>query len=327
MTLAEPWMLVGLVIPAAVAAAYLATLRRRGRDVVRFTGVDLLDKLVPHRPARLRHVPVALLVAALALLAVAAAGPIGETKVPRSKAVVMLVIDTSLSMQAVDVTPSRLAAAKEAAGAFVRDLPATTNVGLVSFAAAAAVLQSPTMNRDAVVNTIHALDLAEGTATGDAISIALQSIDGFTASLDLEGGNDRPSAQIVLLSDGGQTVPGRDMTDPRGALTAADKAIERGVPVHTISFGTGVGAVRINGRTEKVPVDDDAMRRIAERTHGEFRKAETGQQLGDVYRALQDQIGFERRQADVSRPWFLAGALLVVAAIAVAMATGRRIPA
>ena len=168
---------------AALAVAYLVLLRRRRRDTMAFTNLELLDRIAPKRPGWYRHLPAAALLVALTLLTVALAGPQADARVPRNRATVVLVIDVSLSMQATDVAPSRLAAAQAAAKSFADQLTPGVNLGLVSFAGTAAVLVSPTTDREPIKRAVDGLQLAESTATGEAIFAALQSIDTFSQAV------------------------------------------------------------------------------------------------------------------------------------------------
>ncbi|MFC5994467.1 VWA domain-containing protein, partial [Pseudonocardia hispaniensis] len=303
MTFAHPWWLLGLVVVAALFVGYLLLLRRRRRDVVRFTNLELLDAVAPKRPGRHRHLPAAALIAALAVLTVALAGPQAEAKVPRNRATVMLVIDVSLSMKATDVQPSRLAAAQAAAKAFADQLTPGINLGLVSFAGTAAVLVSPTTDREAVKRAVDGLKLAESTATGEAIFAAMQSVESFSRSIASAGGDGEsggpPPARIVLMSDGKQTVPGPDgENEPRGAFTAAKEAAEAKVPISTISFGTAYGTIEIEGGRTRVAVDDASMREIAQLSGGQFFTAASESELRQVYAELGQQIGYEVRRVD-----------------------------
>ncbi len=326
---AEPWWLLGLLVVAALVAGYVVLLRRRRRDVVRFTNLELLESVAPKRPGWYRHVPAAALLIALTLLTVALAGPQAQARVPRNRATVVLVIDVSLSMQATDVAPTRLAAAQAAAKSFADQLTPGVNLGLVSFAGTASVLVSPTADREPVKRAVDGLRLAQSTATGEAIFAALQAIQTFSQSIDGAGSGDGPPpTRGVLMSDGGQTVPGGpDAEDrPRGAYTAARAAGAAKIPVSTISFGTDYGSIELDGKQQPVAVDDDAMRQIAELSGGQFFTAASEDELKQVYAQLGEQIGYETRRVDASRPWLLAGALVLVVGLASGIVLGRRLP-
>ena len=159
------------------------------------------------------------------------AGPTHDVRIPRNRAVVMLVIDVSQSMRATDVSPSRMAAAQEAAKQFVDQLTPGINLGLISYAGTATVLVSPTTNRDATKNAIDKLQVADRTATGEGIFTALQAIS--TVGAVIGGGDTPPPAKIVLMSDGKETVPSNP-DNPKGAYTAARTAKDQGVPISTV---------------------------------------------------------------------------------------------
>jgi Ca-activated chloride channel homolog len=325
----HPWWLLLFVVVAALAAGYVLLLRRRRRDTVRFTNLALLDRVAPKRPGWYRHVPAAALIAALAVLTVALAGPMAEARVPRNRATVVLVIDVSLSMQATDVEPSRLAAAQVAAKAFADQLTPGINLGLVSFAGTAAVLVSPTADREPVKRAVDALKLSESTATGEAIFAAMQSVETFSQAIAGAATEGPPPARIVVMSDGKQTVPGGVMPEeePRGSFTAARAASEAGIPVSTISFGTDYGSIEINpGERTPVGVDDVSLREIADLSGGQFFKAATEDELRQVYSELGEQIGYEVRRVDTSRPWLAGGVLILVGGVGAGLALGRRLP-
>ncbi|HET6258846.1 VWA domain-containing protein [Pseudonocardia sp.] len=322
------WLLL-LVVVAALAAGYVLLLRRRRRDTVRFTNLELLDRVAPKRPGWHRHLPAAALIGALAVLTVALAGPMAEARVPRNRATVVLVIDVSLSMQATDVEPSRLAAAQVAAKAFADQLTPGINLGLVSFAGTAAVLVSPTVDREPIKRAVDGLKLSESTATGEAIFAAMQSVETFSQAIAGAAADGPPPARIVLMSDGKQTVPGGVMPEeePRGSFTAARAAATAGIPVSTISFGTDYGSIEINpGERTPVAVDDASMRQIADLSGGQFFTAASEDELRQVYAELGEQIGYEVRRVDTSRPWLAGGALLLVAGVGSGLALGRRFP-
>ncbi|MGX7829755.1 VWA domain-containing protein [Actinokineospora sp. 24-640] len=319
-----PWWFLLLAAVAALVAGYVLVQRSRRRRTLRFANLELLEKVAPRHQNRLRHVPAILLVLALMLLTTALAGPTAEQRVPRNRATVVLVIDVSLSMEATDVRPSRLKAAQEAARSFAEGLTPGVNLGLISFAGTATVLVAPTTDRAGVVNAIDNLKLAQSTATGEAIFAALQSIEGFSAVV---GGPDGPPpARIVLMSDGKQTIPTDVEDDPRGSFTAARAAKEKNIPITTISFGTLEGTVEIEGRVQSVEVDDDAMREIAGLSGGDFYTAATAEQLRSVYDTLGEQIGYEIKYTDASKPWLILGTLLALLASAGSLVIGQRLP-
>jgi Ca-activated chloride channel family protein len=313
-----PWWFLLLIAVAVLTAAYVFVQRMRRKRVLRFTNLELLEKVAPKRERWSRHVPAAFLLAALALLTVALAGPTSEQRVPRNRATVMLVVDVSLSMKATDVKPSRLEAAQVAAKSFAEGLTPGINLGLISFAGSATVLVAPTTDRVAVTQSIDGLKLAQSTATGDALVAAMASIDSFGKVVG--GAEGPPPARIVLMTDGKETV------GTRKAFDAAEDAKKAGIPISTISFGTEDGVVDIEGRQQSVPVDDDSMKEIAKISGGEFFKAASAEELRRVYDTLGEQIGYEKKQADASKPWLLLGTLTAMFAAAAALILGQRLP-
>ncbi|QNG18859.1 VWA domain-containing protein [Rhodococcus triatomae] len=319
----NPLWLLFLLVVATLVVGYVLVQRRRHRNTLRFTNFALLERVAPDRPGWIRHVPVLLLVLSLVFFTVALAGPTRDERVPRNRATVIMAIDVSLSMQATDVEPTRLAAAQEAAKSFADGLTPGINLGLVAFAGTASVLVSPTTNRDATKAAIDNLQLSERTATGEAIFTSLQSISTLAAVLG--GGDEAPPARIVLLSDGKQTVP-ESPDDPRGGFTAARQAKDQGVPVSTISFGTTYGRVEIESDRIPVPVDDESLREIADLSGGSFFTASSLEELRKVYDTLEEQIGFETRRGDASRPWMLLGVLFATTGLATALVFRQRLP-
>src|ERR1700676_5560154 len=317
------WYFLFLLVVLAVVGLYIVVQLARQRRLLRFANMELLESVAPKRPTRWRHLPAILLVAALLLLTVAMAGPTHDVRIPRNRAVVMLVIDVSQSMRATDVSPSRLGAAQEAAKQFADQLTPGINLGLIAFAGTATVLVSPTTNRDATKAAIDKLALADRTATGEGIFTALQAV--ATVGAVIGGGDTPPPARIVLMSDGKETMPSNP-DNPKGAFTAARTAKDQGVPISTISFGTPYGFVEINDQRQPVPVDDETMKKVAQLSGGQSYRASNLSELKGVYSTLQQQIGYETIRGDASTGWLRLGSLvLALAALAPVLIT-RRLP-
>jgi Ca-activated chloride channel family protein len=183
--------------------------------MLRFANMELLDSVSPNRPSRWRHMAAILLVCLLLLLTVWLAGPTRDVRIPRNRAVVMLVIDVSPSMRATDVSPSRLAAAEEAGKQLADELTPGINLGLIEFGGSAIALVSPTTNREATKIAIDKLQVIKRTAIGESIFTALQTI--ATVGAVIGGGDTPPPARIVLLSDGEENMP-TNPDAPTGAL-------------------------------------------------------------------------------------------------------------
>jgi len=319
----HPWFFLFFLVVLGIIGLYIIMQTARRKRMLRFANMELLERVAPDRPARFRHLPAILLVCALSLLTIAMAGPTHDVRIPRNRAVVMLVIDVSQSMRATDVAPSRLAAAQEAAKQFADQLTPGINLGLISYAGTATVLVSPTTNREATKNAIDKLQLADRTATGEAIFTALQAI--ATVGAVIGGGDEPPPARIVLMSDGKETVPSNP-DNPKGAYTAARTARDQGVPISTVSFGTPYGYVEINDQRQPVPVDDEMLAKIAELSGGEAFTASSLEQLKQVFTNLQEQIGYETIRGDASVGWLRLGAVTLAAAALLALLINRRLP-
>jgi Ca-activated chloride channel homolog len=317
------WFLLFLLVVFGIVALYVIVQVARHKRMLRFANMELLESVAPKRPSRWRHLPAILLVLSLLLFTVAMAGPTHDVRIPRNRAVVMLVIDVSQSMRATDVSPNRLAAAQEAAKQFADQLTPGINLGLIAYAGTATVLVSPTTNREASKAAIDKLQLADRTATGEGIFTALQAI--ATVGAVIGGGDEPPPARIVLMSDGKETVPSNP-DNPKGAYTAARTAKDQGVPISTVSFGTPYGYVEINDQRQPVPVDDEMLKKIAELSGGQAYTASSLEQLKEVFTNLQEQIGYETRRGDASASWLRLGAVVLALAALAAMLINRRLP-
>jgi len=289
------WLLAGA---AAIGVVYVLAQLRRRRYAVRFTNLALLDQVAPKRPGWRRHVPAALFLVALSTLTVAFAQPAKKVKVPRERATICLAIDTSLSMEATDVTPTRIKAAQAAAKAFVQQLPTRINVGLVTFNGNASLIVSPTTDRDAVVRGIDNAQLGERTAIGEAIFTCLDALKQVPSAK-----NTQVPARIVLMTDG-------STTDGRPNSVAAAAAAKAKVPVSTIAFGTDAGTITIPQEPMPipVPVDKAALQDIAHTTGGHYYAAASESELKAVYQNIGSSVGYVTEKRDVS-VWFVGAAL------------------
>ena len=337
MTFLDPIRLLLLLPVAALVVGYLILQRRRRRYAVRFTSFDLLDKVAPRRSSWRRHVPAALAGLAAAAMVFGLARPTVETSVAARDGVIVLAIDTSLSMEATDVDPSRLDAAIAEATAFVAELPEGIRVGLVAFDGTAEVLAMPTDDHDAVAAAIGGLRTGQGTAGGDAIYAALTAIevatrDGASAMMrpavdedspDDDSSDDaddeEPAATIVLLSDGATTQG----SDP---LDAAEVAADVEVPVSTITYGTDAGVVTVDGETIPVPPDAATMDEIAEITGGQSFAAESSDELAAVYADLEGSLQTETEQREITLVFVAAAFVALLLAAGASMVWTGRFP-
>jgi len=307
MSFISPWRLLLLAAPVILIVAYVLVQRARQKYALRFTSVELLASVAPRRPGWQRHIPAAVLSLALVALVIGFARPTHDVRIPRQRAAVLLALDTSNSMGATDVSPNRLAAAQQAARRFVDDLPAGIEVGVVSFDRNARVLVSPTTDRAAVLRGIDALALGPGTATGDAIYLALDSISSLPATSD----KSPTPAIVVLMSDGTPTIGRGDQTPEQTVADAAAAAKQANVPVDTIAYGTADGSILIENQMYPVPADPAAMARIADATGGKSFTAQTSNQLASVYNQIRNAVGYDTQQRELT-VWFTGLGLVVV---------------
>lgn len=314
--LSPQWLLL-LIAVALLLLAYVAIQLRRKKYVARFSNVELLGSVAPRRPGWRRHLTFALLFIALTVLSVGVARPSAAVRVPRDRATVMLAIDVSLSMQATDVLPSRISAAKTAGKKFADLLPSRINLGVESFARTANVLVSPSLDRSSVKAAIGTLQLANYTAIGEAIFGGIRAIQTFAKTTTAKG-DTPPPARIVLLSDGSNTT-GRTVAD---AIAAAKQAH---VQVSTIAFGTPSGTVTYGGETLPVPADDQTLDEIAKLTGGTFHTAATVGELESVYKDIGSQIGYTTKHRDISWRFLTAGLLVLLAAAGSSMLWSGRL--
>ena len=300
MTFLAPQALLLLSVVPLFAAAYLWMQRRRRRYALRYASVALVRDAVGRGPGLRRHVPPALFLLALATMAVAVARPQATVPVTENLGAVVLAVDTSGSMQAADVSPSRMEATKEAARRFVGKQPKGIQIGVVSFSDAGAVLQPPTEDRAAVLRTIDRLQPQRGTNIGGGLAAALDTI---AAAMDTtrsvrastpsappatQGQEPPPPASVVLVSDG------ESNTGP-APFDVAREAAAAGVRVYTVGIGTAQGmTLRVNGQTAFTRLDETTLRGIAELTGGRYLNAQDEAQLAAVY----DDLARERRVAE-----------------------------
>lgn len=301
----QPWRLLFLLLIPLLVGLYLWASRRPGRRGVRFTTTALLDLVGGRRSQWRRHLAVALSLLALGAGVAGWAQPTTVAGVPRERATVVLVMDVSLSMEATDVEPTRLAAAVTAATGFVDKIPAGYNVALVTLSGNPAVVVPPTLDHAAVTRALAGLKPQESTAIGDAILAGLRALE--QAPRDPAQPDKLAPGAIVLLSDG-------DNTAGTSAVQGAQKAAEAKVPVHTIAFGTENGYVDVDGRRESVPPDPATLAEVSRITGGQTFTADNTRRLEQVYQDIRSEVGVEKKSTDVSSTF--AGYAIIAAVLA-----------
>jgi Ca-activated chloride channel family protein len=300
-------LLLALAIPAGLGAASFAA-RRRARSIeVAFTNLPVLASVAVEGQRGLRrYVPLALLVLALMIATAATAHPQATIPVRSSNTTIVLVVDVSGSMRAVDVEPSRLDAAVAALRGFVQQLPKGVKVGLIEFSDFPVVLATPTPAHGEVSQALDALRPSAGTAIGDAIHAAIGvAQNSMTADHVVRVPGARRPAAIVLLSDGTQT---QGYTEP---LAAAAEARAAGIAIDTVALGKAGTTLGTGFGAQPVPPDPELMGAIAKRTGGTTGTATNNTQLNGFYRRVGRSFGQTTKTRDLAS-WFAAAAAVML---------------
>jgi Ca-activated chloride channel family protein len=316
MSFREPLLLAGLVLVPLALLAYWVAQRRRRRYAVRYPAVDVLAGVAGK--ARGRHVPALLAVLALAALGIALARPERTIAVEQRQGTVMLVHDTSGSMQATDVMPDRLSAAREAARTLVNSLPEEFRLGVISFNTRVEQVSEPTTDRSQVLRALDSLKVEGGTSMGDGLRMGINAIRAPVIGPD--GRPRRLPGAIVLLSDGASTKG----EDPRRAAQVAKR---HKIPIYAIALGTQNGTLRQrDGSTTPVPPDTATLDTIARTTGGRSFTAPTARDLEAVYANLGKGLATRNEKQEVTAA-FAGGALaLLLAGLVTGLLRTGRLP-
>src|SRR3954451_8739772 len=295
MSFGAPLVLLALLLVPLAIARYVTGERARGRRAREFANPRLMPSVAPVRPGWRRHLPLVLYALALTTLIVAAAKPRATVAVPIQQATVMLLTDVSGSMQATDVRPTRLIAARQAALSFVDRVPHGVRIGVMAFNQHPRTLQPATADHDAARTALVQLASSGGTATGVALDSAL-------TVLERQAGvaGKRPPAAIVLLSDGKSTTG----PDPR---SLAQRAARDNIPIYTGALVTLAGTIRVprtggagGYETRSVPPDPATLTQIAEASRGQAYTAEDAEALSTVYHRLGHQLGTRKAPREIT---------------------------
>jgi Ca-activated chloride channel family protein len=231
-------------------------------------------------------------------------------------ATIVLAMDTSRSMSATDIKPSRLAAARTAARTLVAALPTDGRVGVVAFTRSVYVLNTPTDDRSVITGSLNALKISGGTAIGEALAQSQKLVQADTQKASTPG---HPAAAIVLLSDGANT---EGKIGPVKAATAANKA---GIPVYTVSLGTAAGTIKDSaGRTVSVAPDPKGLAAIAKAGGGQSYTASTAIELKSIYQHIGKKIGTEQKQQDLGVGFIGLATLLLLGSTGLSLRWFRR---
>jgi len=320
----SPWLLLCLIAPALVLAAYVWMERRPAKAAVAYPNLAVLASVVGRSSWR-RHVIAGLIVAAIALLCVGVARPRVPLTTTSDHATVVLVVDVSVSMNAKDVAPSRLEAARRAIRTFVDHVPGRVKVGLIAFADDPVVITAPTTDRAMIENGINSLSPGFGTAIGDAVARAVDVVRSTAGESGRSAAARKdPLGAVVLLSDGAQT---RGVLAPEDGARLAKNAH---IPVYTIALGTLTGTVTIDRGdglvTVPVPPDRATLASIAEATGGSTFAATDADKLGSVYRRLGGVVAKTSKPREVTAAFVGVAAALLAASIGLASLWAPKLP-
>ena len=333
------WVL--LAVPLAMVL-YAAVVRRRRRMASQYASLESVGTGTEGRWRR--ALPPLLWLIGLTAMLLAVARPQATVTLPSRVETVILALDMSGSMKATDIAPTRMVAARDAAKAFVEEQPDNVRIGVVGIAAAAAVVQSPTTNREDILQALERLEPQRGTALGSGLVIALDTalpaaridVDGFinprkdrTPPVDRAKDADEAksiapgentSVAIVLLSDGQSNVG----PEP---IKAAELAAKLGVRVYTVGMGTVEGSiVKVDGWSMRTRLDEEALQKVASTTLGEYFRAPNANELKKIYRTLGAKLAFEKqRPTEVTAVFAGIGALLASVAALLSMLWFNRI--
>jgi Ca-activated chloride channel homolog len=329
-----------LIVPILIAL-YIWAQRRRQKYALRYASLSLVKEALGRGPGIRRHIPPALFLAALFFMTVAVARPVTVVSMPVQEGVVILAIDVSGSMQAEDLKPNRIEAAKEAAKAFVARQGEDVSVGIVSFAGDASLVQSPTTDHDLVIKAIDRLRTQRATAIGRGILTSLDAIfendeevpPSVQALQRLEatggqgpmpsappGGTLNAPATIILLSDG----QNNQFPAP---LQIIGEAISRGIRVYTVGVGSAEGTIlRLQGRQIRTRLDEATLKQIAELTEAEYFNASNSADLREVYEKLSTQLVLREQKTEVTSYLTAIAAVLSILAGAFSLLWFNRLP-
>jgi len=356
MDLLWPRSLLLLGITPVLVALYLWALHRRRRFAVRYSSLALVREALPHHSKLRRHLPFALFVLALACLVVALGRPVQIVSVPTDQTTIILAMDVSFSMRWTDIQPSRLGAAEAAAISFIQRQKFSTQIGIVAFSGFAELIQPPTRDQEALQIAIDSLTTGRRTAIGSGILKALDAIaevDPFVApSVSDTTSPDQPTPVpvpkgayapdiIVLLTDGVSN------TGPL-PLDAAQQALDRGVRIYTIGFGTengptfggqpnqgggplggndpfggnnplGGGGQGFGGGRFRRGIDEATLKQIAEMTGGAYYSASSAGELQNVFQNLPTYLITKHETMEISVLFAAMGALCAALAIVLSL--------
>lgn len=331
------WLL--FLVPVLIGI-YMLMQRRRQKYALRYASLSLVKEAIGRGPGLRRHIPPIFSLIGLMVLIVALARPATTVMLPSQQGTVILTIDVSGSMRADDLKPSRLEAAKAAARMFVEKQPKNVRIGIVSFSESASIVQAPTTDREAVLAAINRLINQRRTAIGSGILTSLDAI------YEEPGGKTAPVTREALTPRDKKTTPATPPV-PRGTYAPAivvlltdgqsntglppleiiDQASNRGVRVFTVGVGNPEGTVlKYEGYSMRVRLDEDTLKRIAEKTDAKYFRANSETDLEDIYEDLSTQLVFKAEKAEVTAIFTGCAALFLLIAGVLSLLWFNRLP-
>ena len=323
-----PWALLSLLALPACAWVYLRLQRRRGASAALLGAMGLAQGRSRETSGWWLHLPPIILLAAVAILAVASGRPQMTLPLPQLEGSVVLAMDVSSSMAADDVEPTRMEAAKLAARDLAERRPDSARIGVVAFGEGGLVVQPPTDDEDALLDTIDRLAPQSGTSLGGGMMTALNLVSPDPGS---SVGQPSPEPEtkargafapaiIVLLTDG-------ENTDPPDPLEVAQLAAERGIRVHTVGVGTQAGAtIEVDGFNLFSRLNEPALREISLQTEGDYFRLDDADGISSVYDALETGFVVEPREVEVTSALAGIGALVLLASGTLSLFRFGRVP-
>lgn len=304
-----PFQLVLLVIVPFLIWWYWRDQKLPAESVVFHPDLEFLKSVSTPTFSVNRDIPAILYLLALGLGIFALARPTAALPVPDNKTTIMLAIDVSLSMRADDIKPSRFEAAQDAARIFIKQLPAGTKIGLVSFSGYAAVNVEATSDHSVVLDAIDQLSLGRGTAIGAGLQLATQALPERGENAKIVRGQRLPPAAIVLLTDGRNNRP----PEP---LEIAAEVRNKDVKVYTVGLGTDTGSIDFQGGGMMVGFDPEILKNIADTTGGKYFEARSSGQLNSIYQGLGRSIGWSTKPGEITGIFAALAGILLLSSIA-----------
>jgi Ca-activated chloride channel family protein len=318
-----PLLLWSLLLIPVLFVVYLLAQRRRRAYAVRFTNLALLREVVGRQPGWRRHLPPLLFLIGVGALLFSLARPSAVIAVPREQADVMLVVDTSGSMTATDLKPSRIEAARQAAATFVQALPPSTRVGVIEFSTRARVASPLTRDRAVALSAIKGLDADGGTAIGDGLALALDVLRreaGGDLAAPIPGSGSGRAAATPSTTTATETTPGTVVLLSDGASSsgqppqqAATRANQAGVTVHTVGIGERNSGARVGGRIP-AELDERTLQEIARTTGGEYFYAVQSGDLERIYTSIGSRVSWTEERTEVTALASALGTFLLIVA-------------